>query len=85
MTIEGNSESINRYTLQCQYMFARGEMKNAYLHIYQLIETFKASPYLGRLKGTLGILLLNEDRIYEAENYLKEAEEICKTNNDNYG
>lgn len=85
MTIEGTSDSINRYTLQAEYLFARGERKNAYDHINDLIDHFKDSRYLGRLKGTLGILLINEDRFYEAEGYLKEAENICRTNHDNQG
>ena len=85
MTFEGNFEDIKRYALQCLYLFARGEIKNAYKHIYQLIRNFKSSPYLGMLKCTLGNLLINEDRVYEAENHLKEAEIICRSNKDNYG
>jgi tetratricopeptide (TPR) repeat protein len=76
------SESINRYTLQVEYLFARGERKTAFEHIEDLIQNYQSSSYIGRLKCTLGGLLINEDRIYEAENVLKEAEIICRSKND---
>ena len=87
MIIEGNSasESINRSLLQSEYLFARGEIKNSYRHINDLLLKYKDSQYIGRIKTTLGILLINEDRIYEAENNLKEAEIICRSTKDHYG
>ena len=81
----GDSKSINRYCLQVEFFFYRGERKNAFRHNQDLITIFKDSPNLGRLKCTLGFLLINEDRNYEAENHLKEAQIICSSKQDDEG
>lgn len=85
MTVSGDAKSINRYCVQAEYLFFRGDRKNAFRHIQDLITIFADNRYLGRLKGTLGFLLINEDRNYEAETHLKEAEIICRSKNDNEG
>ena len=85
LKVNGDSKSINRYCLQVEFLFYRGERKNAFRHIQDLISIFKDSPYLGRLKCTLGFLLINEDRNYEAENHLKEAQIICSSKQDDEG